>query len=138
VELLAVNRPIRVRILDTPRGVQALTRNTAVVQGVETVTTSRISTACTPSKNKGVEMEPTTHTVLPHTIKELRWPEASPDDLVRLVGSQNVNVLDNGVQVKNGDGEWVTLQNGWHVTLMSTGHPIIMSPYSLKTQYGEK
>ena len=80
-------------------------------------------------------MEPITYESTSHTISTLTWPEASTDDLIDLVGSKNVNVISDGVQIKNGEGEWFGLRQGWAVSIDRHNWVDIMSPNMLTRKY---
>lgn len=79
------------------------------------------------------------YTSTQHTLRALTWPEASPDDLAGLVGSENVSVVSKRVvQVRNNDDEWVTLQDGWTIGVTGDGKRAILSPSSFMFQYQQK
>jgi hypothetical protein len=75
-------------------------------------------------------MEPQEYETVPHRIKVLAWPESSEEDLENLLGGEHVRTQGSGVQVRNGDGAWVTLADGWHATVTDGGVRIVMSPAS--------
>jgi hypothetical protein len=73
----------------------------------------------------------------PHRMTVAVWPNDTADEITRLIGAENVNLLANGsgIQARNGDGEWVTLGEGWAVGMSSTGVRRIMSPGALNDDY---
>ncbi len=82
-------------------------------------------------------MTPVEYESVPHRIVTLTWPEASPDDIRALVGAENVNnigVQEKTMQVRNSDNEWVTLGEGWTVSVLD-GHRGVMSPSILTVKY---
>jgi hypothetical protein len=81
-------------------------------------------------------MIPVLHESIPHQMTSLTWPEASVQDLVDLLGEENVSVIPGGgVQVRNGDGEWFTLGDKWGTGIDSDGFRSIMTPGILAKRY---
>lgn len=79
-------------------------------------------------------MTPLRYVSVPHSVTVLPWPEASQADLEALVGSENVNAVPGGVQVRNSEGEWFTLGSGWSAG-MSGSDCCVYTPGALAGHY---
>jgi hypothetical protein len=66
-------------------------------------------------------MTPRRYVSVPHELSVLTWPEDSPADFEAMIGAENVNAFPGGIQVRNDEGEWFTLRDGWAVSLDSNG-----------------
>jgi hypothetical protein len=78
---------------------------------------------------------PTAYESVPHQVVALPWPEAPAADLEQLVGAENVNATSSFTQVRDGNGDWVTLGNGSVVALDREGNRNIMSAGVLALKY---
>ena len=79
--------------------------------------------------------EPVSYAPVPSEVRLLRWPEATADDLAALLGAENVNAISPFAQVRNGDGEWVTLGHGWLAGVREDGSRVILSPAAARAGY---
>jgi hypothetical protein len=80
--------------------------------------------------------EITEYESIPHRLQVLTWPEATVEELAEFVGEKNVHAIQTGgVQVRNSEDKWETLENGWLVTLTDKGQRIIMSSGPLAGRY---
>jgi hypothetical protein len=80
-------------------------------------------------------MTPIEYEPVQQRIKALTWPEASPEDLENLLGGEHVRVHGNGVQVRNSDGTWVLLEDGWHVAVTGSNIRIVIAPAAFAALY---
>ena len=80
-------------------------------------------------------MEPKIYEAVPHQARLLLYPGASAEDLAGLLGAENVNATQSVKQVRNSDGEWVTLGPGWHAGVRDDGSRVVKSPCAVKADY---
>jgi hypothetical protein len=90
-----------------------------------------------PPRKGAAKMTTTQYESIPHQIRATTWAGGSPAELEALIGAENVNVIPGGVQVRNVDGEWVTLGEGWAVSVGEDDNCRVLSPGAFKAGYRE-
>ncbi len=80
-------------------------------------------------------MQPQHYVPLPLELTGLTWPQASPADLAALVGAENVNPFPGGIQVRNSDGFWFTVHDGWLIAVDNSGRRHIISAAAIEVLY---
>ena len=77
----------------------------------------------------------TEYEAVPHRVRAVTWPGDGIDVLRRLAGEDNVCEFPGGIQVRNSEGEWFTLGDGWVLAVGSDGSRRLLTPGALAAHY---
>lgn len=63
------------------------------------------------------------------------WPDDSQADFEALAGPENVTAVPGGIQVRNSEGEWFRLGEGWSAAVGDDGTRRVLTAGALATVY---
>jgi hypothetical protein len=80
-------------------------------------------------------MMTTMYEAISSRVKMVSWPANSLSEFEGLLGMGNVNGFPGGIQIRNMEGEWITLGKDWVATLSEAGDRRILTPGAFAGAY---
>ncbi len=69
------------------------------------------------------------------TVQAEQWNGTDNENITALAGTENVNVASSMLQVRNTEGEWVTLYPGWWASKNDSGQIGVHSDGGFRTLF---